>query len=285
LQYFRLTANTTYQEYVRAAMSHSLETERLLVPEYPSVRVWCRFDMFSHKFHRDCPGQGTKHTEMFKKYSPHVGVVKDLLEMKETIWCNHCEKGLFFQTLVLFIQTIVSNDMFSLCNHFQIKNLQKSFGQGHKSSKLEHTIFKNNSSSIVSRLQSRTLTGRNLQIQIHQHFGYRLQMVWKTKNKKQSSERCLQRMITMTNEMNKFLQELITGGSENLYNCVGAKFPELLEGKVEKCFKELSSKRNVSKNIFRSWIRSLEECDKENFWSTCDTYSSYVYGLDCEVPY
>jgi hypothetical protein len=144
-------------------------------------------------------------------------------------------------------------------------NLQKSFGQGHQSSKLEHNIFKNNSSSIVSRLHSRTLTGRNLQIQIHQHFGYRLHMVWKTKNQKQSSERYLQRMITMTNEMDKFLQELISGGSENLCNCVGEKFPEILEGKVEKCFRAHSTKRNVSKNITDLGSGRWKSVIKKNF--------------------
>jgi hypothetical protein len=59
LKYFRLTAHTTYQEFVRAAMSQSVETVKHLPPEYPLVRVWCRFVMFPHKFHRDCPGQGT----------------------------------------------------------------------------------------------------------------------------------------------------------------------------------------------------------------------------------
>jgi hypothetical protein len=37
----------------------------------------------------------------------------------------------------------------------------------------------------------------------------------------------------MTHEMNKFLQELINGGSEGLYNCVGVYFPKILEGSLE----------------------------------------------------
>jgi hypothetical protein len=37
--------------------------------------------------------------------------------------------------------------------------------------------------------------------------------------------------------MDRFLQQLVDGGSEELYNCVGHKFPELLEGKVGKCFR------------------------------------------------
>jgi hypothetical protein len=89
LRYFRFTANTTYQEYVRAAVSCCVEPERLLPPEYPSIRIWFRFDTFSHKFHRDCPGRGTWHTEMGKRYSSHADIIRDLVELYETMWCNH----------------------------------------------------------------------------------------------------------------------------------------------------------------------------------------------------
>jgi hypothetical protein len=105
-------------------------------------------------------------------------------------------------------------------------------------------------------------------------------MIWKTKNLKQTSKRCLKRMIPMTDEMNKFLQEIINGGTEELYNCVGEKFPEILEGKVEECFMaRLSTNQDLS-NVSRSILRSIQECDKEKCWCTCNIYSSYVYGLD-----
>jgi hypothetical protein len=99
-------------------------------------------------------------------------------------------------------------------------NFQKSTGQSNLFLNSDHNIFRKNS-SIISRLNATSLTGRNLQIQVHQHLGYRLHMVWEANCKKypsssSSSERCLQRMIAMTNEMNKFLQELINGGSENI---------------------------------------------------------------------
>jgi hypothetical protein len=112
LRYFKLTANTTYQEYVRAAMSHNLETERLLPPEYPSVRVWCRFDMFSHKFHHDCPGQGTWHTEMVKNIRLMPTSLKILWNWKKQCGAIVVKRDSFFQTTVLFIQTIVSNGIF-----------------------------------------------------------------------------------------------------------------------------------------------------------------------------
>jgi hypothetical protein len=70
--------------------------QNLLSPEYPIVRVWCRFDMFQNKFHRDCPGQGTWHGELSKEYLSPDDDVKDLVENGERMWCNHCERGLIF---------------------------------------------------------------------------------------------------------------------------------------------------------------------------------------------
>jgi hypothetical protein len=92
-------------------------------------------------------------------------------------------------------------------------------------------------------------------------------------------------MIPMTNEMTKFLQELIIGGSENLRNCVGESFPKILEGKVGECFRARTTKRQNLAHISRSMMRSYHECDKEKFWCTCNTQSSYVYGLHWEVPF
>jgi hypothetical protein len=96
MRYFRLTAHTTYQEYVRAAKSHCVDTEKPMSPEYSTVRVCCRFDMFHNKFHRDCPGRGTWPAEMCKDYASPADVIKKLVELRETMWCSHCERELFF---------------------------------------------------------------------------------------------------------------------------------------------------------------------------------------------
>jgi hypothetical protein len=97
LKYFRFTGQTTYQDYVRAAMSHPVHIEKLPPPEYPVVRVWCKFDinMIQHKFHRICPGRVTWHAELSTEYATTADAVKDLVELKETLWCSHCERGLF----------------------------------------------------------------------------------------------------------------------------------------------------------------------------------------------
>jgi hypothetical protein len=52
--------------------------------------------MFHNKFHRDYPGRGTWHAKMFKDYASPADAIKELVELKETMWCSHCERGLFF---------------------------------------------------------------------------------------------------------------------------------------------------------------------------------------------
>jgi hypothetical protein len=95
LKYFRLTGQTTYQDYVRAALSQRVHIRKLLPPEYSMVRVWCKFskNMFQYKFHRECLGQGTWHAELSRAYSSPAEEVKDLAELKETLWCSHCDSS------------------------------------------------------------------------------------------------------------------------------------------------------------------------------------------------
>jgi hypothetical protein len=73
-------------------------------------------------------------------------------------------------------------------------------------------------------------------------------------------------MITMTDEMNKFLQELINGGSEELYNCVGENFPEILQVKVGECFRAHPS---IKRDLPRSLMRDLPDCDYDKGICSC----------------
>ena len=62
---FELTADITYQQYVYAVRSDGVLIQNLLPPEYPSIRLWFRYQRnFEHKLHRDCPGLGSWHGEL-----------------------------------------------------------------------------------------------------------------------------------------------------------------------------------------------------------------------------
>jgi hypothetical protein len=165
-------------------------------------------------------------------------------------------------------------------------DFQKSTEQGNLYSNSNRKIFTNNF-SIISRLHARSLTGRNLQMQVQRHLGYRLRTVWQTNPSKYTSPSrgCLQRKITATDEMEKFCQELIIGGSEHLCNCLGESFPEILEGKVRECYRAQNSKRLNLAHIGRSMMRSYHECDRNRYWCNCNSPSSCVYELRWEVPF
>ena len=50
--------------------------------------------------------------------------------------------------------------------------------------------------SLLGRLFDRTITGQHLNLQIHQHYGERLHVLWKTNSK--DSERCFERHFEWT---------------------------------------------------------------------------------------
>jgi hypothetical protein len=112
-------------------------------------------------------------------------------------------------------------------------NFHKSTGQGNLFSKLAHKIFENNT-CVISRLQSRSLTGRNPQIKVHKHFSDRLQLIWQAK----TNEMVTTRLINQNNiEIKKFCKELERGSLENLCNCVSLNFffRATRDGKIETC--------------------------------------------------
>jgi hypothetical protein len=110
-------------------------------------------------------------------------------------------------------------------------NYVKSTGQGNLFSKLDPTIFENNT-CIISRLQSRSLTGRNPQIKVHKHFGDHIHLFWQTKTCDVGTTRTIEQYDQMRNFC------LTLAGLENLCSCIDPWFfhstPE--DGKVEKCF-------------------------------------------------
>jgi hypothetical protein len=88
----------------------------------------------------------------------------------------------------------------------------KSTGQGNLFSKSDPQIFENDT-CIVSRLQSRSLTGCNIQIKVHRHYGDTIQLFWQTKTCDLGT-----RTIEEFDQMRNFCRTLI--GLENLCSCI-----------------------------------------------------------------
>ena len=51
---FELTVHTTFKEYAYAVLSGMVNIDRLLPPEFPTIRLWFAFDRFVDKYHT-CP--------------------------------------------------------------------------------------------------------------------------------------------------------------------------------------------------------------------------------------
>jgi hypothetical protein len=94
---FELTAEKTYEQFVYAVRSNRVPRKNLFPPEYPSVRLFYRYQRNSpFKFHSDCPGLAPWDTRAEREYASVDEVLSDLFTDKDHFWCHHCERGLFF---------------------------------------------------------------------------------------------------------------------------------------------------------------------------------------------
>jgi hypothetical protein len=116
--------------------------------------------------------------------------------------------------------------------------LKKSTGQANLFSKLYHKIFENNT-CVTSRLQSRSLTGRNPQIKVHKHFGDRLHLIWQAKTNEMVATKLIvhDEIIQNNIEIKKFCTDLELSGLENLCSCISPNLydPANRDGKIQKC--------------------------------------------------
>ena len=85
-----------------------------------------------------------------------------------------------------------------------------SIGQGNPSS-LPCRRVSTNRLSIVDRLAARSLTGRGLQILVHQHYGYRLHLEWSDASGSRDSSRFMETILCLA-KLNRSVQNYVTKG-------------------------------------------------------------------------
>jgi len=92
----------------------------------------------------------------------------------------------------------------------------RSVGQAKFFSKTSQTI-ESKGTSIVRRLAWRRITGTGLRIQIHQHIGFKLHLVWHvTDNNNYKSLRCSKRVLSEYGSLLDFCTPLKNGAFEGL---------------------------------------------------------------------
>jgi len=112
-------------------------------------------------------------------------------------------------------------------------------------------------SSIVQRLAKRSISGRGLNVRVHQHHGWRLHLEWTDGHE---SRRCFQRYFTSLEAVDTFCAELMRGGAEGVCECIG-DCPDLFQGKVNVCW--LNRPVTPLPDISRYWIRQIQEWNEE----------------------
>ena len=137
-------------------------------------------------------------------------------------------------------------------------SLTRSIGQGNF-----HSQFNHDGTSIVKRLASRSLTGRGLQIKIHQHIGYRLHLLWNSTNDERARSMCIERVFLTYHEVSDFCETLTSKAFEGMCDCACINVREWFEDKVEPCHASVT--RHSQKPIAycpRAWLRTFQETEK-----------------------
>lgn len=88
-------------------------------------------------------------------------------------------------------------------------NLTKSVGQANHHCNLP---LRSAGTSVVQRLASLSIAGRGLGIELHQHIGYRLHLVWHVTEHGKTTTRCLVRVFGMFEDVHQFRNDIVDGG-------------------------------------------------------------------------
>jgi len=146
-------------------------------------------------------------------------------------------------------------------------NVNRSTGQGNLFSRVPSYSL-----SIFIGLHSRALTGRSLNINVHQRLGYRLNIMWNSTKNCVTSESGVERSFLMYEDVESFCTEFVNGVSEGLCDCVGE---EVLTDKANICFKtRFLSQKVIPSDISKSWLKDLQESRPGKYWCICNVKST-----------
>ena len=103
-----------------------------------------------------------------------------------------------------------------------------------------------------------SLTGHGLHIHIHQHLDLKLHLVWKNTKNGVTTDKCIERVFPMYEDVERFCTELMNGTLEILCNCVCEEVLQFLEDNVELRFRAPPSQSQMKWSTYvpRSWIKT-----------------------------
>jgi hypothetical protein len=119
-----------------------------------------------------------------------------------------------------------------------LRSRDVNYGQANRFSRMERRVTAGRS-SIITRLASRSITCYDPPIQVHRHCDLDLHLVWEFDNNGVPSEACMRRGFFFYDDIARFCQQLILGGSRGLYSCTTDTSDGSLSDNVEMCFRIL----------------------------------------------
>jgi hypothetical protein len=169
-----------------------------------------------------------------------------------------CEKPLFH----------ISQSMSFLFSTFTMANdITRSVGQGNLFSRVPSY-----NPSIVIGLHSRTVTGRGLNLGVHQHLDYNLHLVWNSTKKGVTSERGVEKRFFTYEDVESFCTELTNAGVESLCDSVCEK---VIPDKANMCFRACTlSQKGTLSDTPKSWLKFLQKDRRDKYWCRCSVRST-----------
>jgi hypothetical protein len=131
--------------------------------------------------------------------------------------------------------------------------------------------------SVIIRLTSRSLRGQSLRIQVHQHFSFRLHLIWQCRrewNKKQKllirQEMCIERKFLTDDDIENFCYDLERNTLEGLSSCVcELGLIPFLEEKTHRCYKRPSFPSQLDEITTPKWKINLIQEHENKLRCTC----------------
>ena len=143
-------------------------------------------------------------------------------------------------------------------------------GQGNLFCRIRPNVSTLGSSSILSTLSSRSLTGRGLQIEVHQHHGFRLYIICHPDNYDVLSEFCLEREFLDYRNVIQLCKETQHGILEGMYSCIHEGDIHALGDKFELRFRAPPLQSDYDNTLPRWSIKAIED-------------AFYIEGYCCNV--
>ena len=117
------------------------------------------------------------------------------------------------------------------------------------------------SSSILTRLASRSLTGQSLRIEIHQHYGFSFHLNWEFIRDGVALETCMEREYLVYRDVRRCLEQLKRRPIEGVHSCL---YMAEEDNEAEQCFRTTPIRSDYDSSANRALDRFFQLIHEKN---------------------